>query len=57
MPLMFLLVFASGAFVPIATMPCWLQAVAAHQLLTALVTASPRTGARRPDAPVTCWPW
>jgi ABC transporter DrrB family efflux protein len=38
-PLMFLLVFASGAFVPIATMPGWLQAVAAHQPLTALVTA------------------
>ncbi|MCW2905588.1 MAG: transporter, permease component [Actinomycetia bacterium] len=38
-PIMFLLVFASGAFVPIATMPGWLQAVAAHQPLTALVTA------------------
>jgi ABC transporter DrrB family efflux protein len=38
-PVMFLLVFASGAFVPIATMPGWLQAVAAHQPLTALVNA------------------
>ena len=36
---MFLLVFASSAFVPINTMPGWLQAVAAHQPLTALVTA------------------
>ena len=38
-PVMFLLVFASGAFVPISTMPGWLQAVAAHQPLTALVSA------------------
>jgi ABC-2 type transport system permease protein/oleandomycin transport system permease protein len=38
-PVMFLLVFASGAFVPVSTMPGWLQAVAAHQPLTALVTA------------------
>jgi ABC-type multidrug transport system permease subunit len=36
---MFRLVFASGVFVPIATMPGWLQAVAAHQPLTALVNA------------------
>jgi ABC transporter DrrB family efflux protein len=38
-PVMFLLVFASAAFVPLATMPGWLQAVAAHQPLTALVNA------------------
>lgn len=38
-PVMFLLVFASSAFVPLATMPGWLQAVAGHQPLTALVTA------------------
>jgi ABC transporter DrrB family efflux protein len=38
-PVMFLLVFASSAFVPISTMPGWLQVVAAHQPLTALVTA------------------
>jgi ABC-2 type transport system permease protein/oleandomycin transport system permease protein len=38
-PVMFLLVFASSAFVPINTMPGWLQVVAAHQPLTALVTA------------------
>jgi ABC-2 type transport system permease protein/oleandomycin transport system permease protein len=38
-PVMFLLVFASGAFVPVSTMPGWLQAVAAHQPLTAVVTA------------------
>lgn len=38
-PVMFLLVFASSAFVPLSTMPGWLQSVAAHQPLTALVTA------------------
>ncbi len=38
-PVMFLLVFASAAFVPLATMPGWLQALAAHQPLTALVNA------------------
>jgi ABC-2 type transport system permease protein len=38
-PVMFLLVFASAAFVPLATMPGWLQAVAARQPLTALVDA------------------
>jgi len=38
-PVMFLLVFSSSAFVPIRTMPGWLQAVAAHQPLTALVDA------------------
>lgn len=36
---MFLLVFASSAFVPVITMPGWLQVVTAHQPLTALVTA------------------
>ena len=38
-PVMFVLVFASAAFVPLATMPGWLQAVAVHQPLTALVNA------------------
>lgn len=35
----FLLVFASSAFVPLSTMPGWLQVVTAHQPLTALVSA------------------
>jgi ABC-2 type transport system permease protein len=48
-PVMFLLVFASGAFVPISTMPGWLQAVAAHQPLTALVTAVRALVLGRPD--------
>jgi len=38
-PIMFLLVFASSAFVPLSTMPGWLQTVAGHQPLTALVAA------------------
>ncbi|HEU5419498.1 MAG TPA: ABC transporter permease [Streptosporangiaceae bacterium] len=38
-PVMFLLVFASGAFVPTSSMPGWLQVVADHQPLTALVSA------------------
>lgn len=38
-PVMFLLVFASSAFVPLSSMPGWLQTVAAHQPLTALVNA------------------
>jgi ABC transporter DrrB family efflux protein len=38
-PVMFLLVFSSSAFVPVRTMPGWLQAVAVRQPLTALVDA------------------
>jgi ABC transporter DrrB family efflux protein len=38
-PLMFLLVFGSAAFVPLRTMPGWLQAFGAHQPLTALINA------------------
>jgi ABC transporter DrrB family efflux protein len=39
-PVIALLVFASSAFVPISTMPGWLQAYAYHQPLTATVDAS-----------------
>jgi ABC-type multidrug transport system permease subunit len=38
-PIMFLLVFSSNAFVPLDTMPGWLQAIGAHQPVTALVNA------------------
>jgi ABC transporter DrrB family efflux protein len=38
-PVMFLLVFTSCAFVPLAAMPGWLQAIGAHQPVNALVTA------------------
>jgi len=38
-PATFLLVFCSGAFVPVSSMPGWLQVVAAHQPLTAVVDA------------------
>jgi ABC transporter DrrB family efflux protein len=38
-PVVFLLVFASPAFVPLSTMPGWLQTVAGHQPLAALVNA------------------
>lgn len=39
-PIMAPLVFASSAFVPISSMPGWLQAFAYHQPLTATVNAS-----------------
>jgi ABC-2 type transport system permease protein/oleandomycin transport system permease protein len=38
-PIMFLLVFASPAFIQLGTMPGWLQVVAGHQPLAALVNA------------------
>jgi ABC-2 type transport system permease protein/oleandomycin transport system permease protein len=38
-PVMFVLVFTSPAFVPLASMPGWLQAFGAHQPVTALVQA------------------
>jgi ABC-2 type transport system permease protein len=38
-PLLAPLVFASSAFVPVATMPGWLQAFAKHQPVTAVVNA------------------
>jgi ABC-2 type transport system permease protein len=38
-PVMFLLVFTSSAFVPSGSMPGWLQAVGTHQPVNALVTA------------------
>ena len=38
-PIMFLLVFSSNAFVPLNSMPGWLQAIGARQPVTALVDA------------------
>ena len=38
-PIMAVLVFASGTFVPVATMPGWLQAFARNQPVTAVVDA------------------
>jgi ABC transporter DrrB family efflux protein len=38
-PVMFLLVFTSSAFVPASSMPGWLQAIGAHQPVNALVDA------------------
>jgi ABC-2 type transport system permease protein len=38
-PVMAILVFASSAFVPVATMPGWLQVFAAHQPVTVTVDA------------------
>jgi ABC transporter DrrB family efflux protein len=38
-PVMFVLVFSSSAFVPLSSMPGWLQALGAHQPVTALVNA------------------
>ena len=47
-PLMAPLVFASSAFVPVATMPGWLQPFAENQPLSVVVSAS-RPRARRSD--------
>jgi ABC-2 type transport system permease protein/oleandomycin transport system permease protein len=38
-PLLFILVFSSSGFVPLRSMPGWLQALGAHQPVTALVDA------------------
>jgi ABC-2 type transport system permease protein/oleandomycin transport system permease protein len=38
-PVIFLLVFTSAAFVPATSMPGWLQAFGTHQPVDALVTA------------------
>jgi ABC-2 type transport system permease protein len=38
-PVMFLLVFTSSAFVPTSSMPGWLQVVGAHQPVNTLITA------------------
>jgi ABC-2 type transport system permease protein/oleandomycin transport system permease protein len=38
-PVVFLLVFTSSSFVPLGSMPGWLQAIGAHQPVNALVTA------------------
>ena len=38
-PVMFLLVFTSSAFVPLASMPGWLQAIGSHQPVNALIAA------------------
>ena len=38
-PVMFLLVFTSSGFVPLSSMPGWLQAIGAHQPVNALVNA------------------
>lgn len=38
-PVVFLLVFTSSAFVPLGSMPGWLQAIGAHQPVNALVNA------------------
>ena len=39
-PLIFPLLFASSAFVPVATMPGWLQGFAEHQPVTQVVNAT-----------------
>jgi ABC-2 type transport system permease protein/oleandomycin transport system permease protein len=39
-PILFPLTFASSAFVPVNTMPGWLQAFAAHQPVTVIVNAA-----------------
>jgi ABC-2 type transport system permease protein/oleandomycin transport system permease protein len=50
-PLLFPLTFASSAFVPLQSMPGWLQAFAQHQPVTILVNAARdlMSGAPKPD--------
>ena len=50
-PLLFPLTFASSAFVPLQSMPGWLQAFAQHQPVTILVNATRdlMSGAPKPD--------
>ena len=49
-PLIFPLLFASSAFVPVATMPGWLQVFAEHQPVTQVVDARALADGRRPAA-------
>ena len=49
-PVMFLLVFSSAAFVPLSTMPGWLAVIGAHQPVTALVNAERALLLRGPAA-------
>ena len=46
-PLIFPLLFASSAFVPVAAMPGWLQAFAEHQPVTQVVNAAALADGRR----------
>ncbi|MCU1351877.1 MAG: type transporter, partial [Acidimicrobiales bacterium] len=39
-PILFPLTFASSAFVPVNSMPGWLQAFAAHQPVTVVINAA-----------------
>jgi ABC-2 type transport system permease protein len=50
-PVLFLLVFTSAAFVPSTAMPGWLQAFGTHQPVDALVNAEPSS----PPAPTPAW--
>jgi hypothetical protein len=64
-PPMFLLVFTSCAFVPLSTMPGWLQVTGPHQQVTALVNAERALTLGGPTAhdvlislawrPASCW--
>jgi hypothetical protein len=40
---------ASGAFVPINSMPSWMQAFAANQAVTVIINAACSAGPTRPD--------
>ena len=46
-PLIFPLLFASSAFVPVASMPGWLQVFAEHQPVTQVVNACALADGRR----------
>ena len=55
-PLVFPLLFASSAFVPVASMPGWLQAFAKHQPVTQVVDGARVADGRRRAARLAA-PW
>ncbi|HEV3363080.1 MAG TPA: ABC transporter permease [Acidimicrobiia bacterium] len=56
-PLLFPLTFASSAFVPVASMPGWLQAFARHQPVTVVIDACRNLMVGGPGSPLAAMAW
>jgi len=56
-PLLFPLTFASSAFVPVGSMPGWLQAFAAHQPVSVVVDACRHLMVGGPGSPLAAMAW
>jgi ABC-2 type transport system permease protein len=56
-PLLFPLTFASSAFVPVSSMPGWLQAFAAHQPVSVVVDACRHLMVGGPGSPLAAMAW